>query len=59
MGRSLIIHCITEAGKKLILEQQLQIELGQLTIPIPSCQFVPKYKLNHHKYKVICELEDY
>ena len=52
MGSSLIIHCITEAGKELILEQQLKIVLGELTIPIPSCQFVPKYKINHHKYKV-------
>ena len=37
MGRTLIVHCINEGGKEMILEQKLQITLEQTSYPVPSC----------------------
>lgn len=52
MGRTLILHCTDEAGKEMILDEQLQIMVEQISYPVPSCQYVPKYQTNLHKYKI-------
>ena len=52
MGRQLIFHCANQTERDLICKAQHQIMLERAEIPVPASEYVPRYKINHRKYKI-------